>query len=101
MGGFFFLLFSSFLGLFFLGSSLGSIFLILALFFLGSQGPELESVNAALEGHFVPEEGIDHSVAGWLHLGFEGFRRDDESRNLALAVVPWWVRQKSARSLGT
>lgn len=54
----------------------------LALLFLGGQGLELEGVDATFAGHFVAEEGVDHSMAGGLHLGLEDVGCDDESGGL-------------------
>lgn len=54
----------------------------LALLFLGGQGLELEGVDAAFAGHFVAEEGVDHSMAGGLHFGLEDVGCDDESGGL-------------------
>lgn len=36
-------------------------------------------MDAALEGHFITEKGVDHSVAGGLHFGLERVGCNDES----------------------
>ena len=56
---------------------------------LGGDGAQLQGVDAALGGHLVLEQGVDHAVAGGPHLGTEGVGRDDEAevrlaRRLAL-----------------
>jgi hypothetical protein len=53
--------------------------LLLHFLLLRSQGAQLEGVDATFAGHFLVEEGIDHAVAGGLHLGLEGIRDDDQS----------------------
>ena len=36
-------------------------------------------MDAALDGHLIPQQGVDHPVTRGLHLGREGVGRDDES----------------------
>lgn len=55
------------------------LLLLLALLLVGCHGSKLEGVDAALLGHLVAEEGVDHAVAGGLHLGGEGVGGDDEA----------------------
>lgn len=72
-------------GLLVLGGGLGLG--LLPLLLLGRQGPQLEGVDAALAVHLVPEEGVDHAVAGGLHLGLEGVGDDDESGVVRLMLA--------------
>lgn len=62
-----------------LGLGLGGLLRLLPLLLFRRQGLELEGVDAALASHLLAEEGVDHAVAGGLHLGAEGLGDDDES----------------------
>lgn len=54
------------------------LLLLLLLLLLGREGPQLERVDAVVPAHLVPEERVDHPVAGGLHLGAEGIGGDDQ-----------------------
>lgn len=55
-----------------LGSGVLVFFLLLPLLFVWGEGAQLEGVDTAFLGHLVAQQGVDHSVAGRLHLGLEG-----------------------------
>jgi len=50
------------------------------LLLFGRERLKLQGVDAALDGHLVAQQGIDHAVTGGGHLGLEGVRDDDQSR---------------------
>ncbi len=54
------------------GGGVVVLFLLLPGLLLGRQGAQLEGVDAALLGHLVAQQGVNHAVAGGLHLGLEG-----------------------------
>lgn len=66
------------------GGGLLLLLLPLTLLLRRRQGPQLESVDAAVQGHFVLQKGVHHSVPGRLHFGRKGIRRNDYSINLSV-----------------
>lgn len=63
-----------------LGSlGLGGLLGLLSLFLFGSEGLELKGVDPTLAGHLLAQEGVDHTVAGGLHLGPERLGGNDKS----------------------
>jgi hypothetical protein len=66
----------------------------LALLLVRGQGAQLEGVDAALAVHLVLEEGVDHAVAGGLHLGLESVGDDDESRSSSDVSAGSGTREK-------
>jgi hypothetical protein len=61
------------------GCAIRLFFLPLSFFFVRGHRSELQGVDAALLGHFVSKEGVDHAVAGGLHLGGKGIGSDDDA----------------------
>lgn len=53
----------------------------LALLFLWGQSAELQGVDATIPVQLFTEQGVDHTVAGGLHLGAESVGDDDESKD--------------------
>lgn len=70
----------------FLGGGVLFLLLLLARLLVGGEGAQLEGVDAALLGHFVVQQGVDHPVAGGLHLGVEGIGSDDEAERVSVPI---------------
>lgn len=75
------------LGALFLGRRLGRLLLLLAPLLLGRQRPQLQGVDAALLGHLVAQQGVDHAMPRGLHLGGEDVGDDDEAEVRLLGGV--------------